>query len=290
MAAFMNTFQIKSPRDNVCYAPGELGSKNVYPFRLATTSFIFRADYDENVKRLGSWVDEIELLFFESRSPDACPANELIDTLGRLAADLNITYNIHLPIDIDPGSLQARRRSAARQVLTRFIRQSLPLSPTSFTLHLPYTMKTGDPDAIRHWQASVTEVVKALLDGSFDPGLICVENLDYPFAWAAGIVERFDLRVCFDIGHLIIQDRSPESFFSQYEDRIKIIHLHGVEGKQDHRSIDRIDPEIWKTIQARLKTFQGTVSLEVFSHADLSRSLEFLYRCQLHTPIASDRT
>ena len=289
MTAFMNTFQINRSRNNVCCAPDELCLKNVYPFRLATTSFIFRAGYAENVKRLGSWVDEIELLFFESRPPDACPTKRMIDTLGRLAADLSITYNIHLPIDIDPGSLQAGQRSAARQVLTRFIRQTQPLSPTSFTLHLPYTMKTRDPDAVRHWQASVTEVVKAILDGSFDPGLICVENLDYPFEWAAGIVERFDLRICFDVGHLIIQEGSPESFFSQYGDKIELIHLHGVQGKQDHRSIDHLDPMIWTTIQSRLKTFQGTVSLEVFSYPQLRRSLEFLNRSQLHVSSASDR-
>jgi hypothetical protein len=40
--------------------------KGFYPFKLATTSFIYPDDYIPNVKMLGPFVDEIELLLFES--------------------------------------------------------------------------------------------------------------------------------------------------------------------------------------------------------------------------------
>ncbi|MFW6236790.1 MAG: hypothetical protein ACOC3F_00200, partial [Desulfosudaceae bacterium] len=53
--------------------PLPVAYKNRYPFALSCPSFIFPAGYSENVRRLGSCVDEIELLFFESR-PDSLPS------------------------------------------------------------------------------------------------------------------------------------------------------------------------------------------------------------------------
>ena len=52
--------------------------KGRYPFRLAATSFVYPADYDVNVARLGRFVDEIELLFFEIRNADSLPSPALI--------------------------------------------------------------------------------------------------------------------------------------------------------------------------------------------------------------------
>jgi len=38
--------------------------KHAYPFKLGTTSFIYPDGYVPNVKMLGPYMDEIELLFF----------------------------------------------------------------------------------------------------------------------------------------------------------------------------------------------------------------------------------
>ena len=40
--------------------------KGRFPFTLATTSFIYPDDYVPNVRRLGPYLDEIELLCYES--------------------------------------------------------------------------------------------------------------------------------------------------------------------------------------------------------------------------------
>jgi hypothetical protein len=69
--------------------------KGFYPFKLATTSFIYPDDYIPNVKMLGPFVDEIELLLFESNAIESFFSASIIDKLQRLATDLNLSYNSH---------------------------------------------------------------------------------------------------------------------------------------------------------------------------------------------------
>ena len=72
--------------------------KGVYPFKIGTTSFIYPDHIIPNVKILGRYLDEIELLLFES-TPDSLPSKEEITTLATLATELDLTYHIHLPLD-----------------------------------------------------------------------------------------------------------------------------------------------------------------------------------------------
>ena len=74
--------------------------KGVYPFKLATTSFIYPDDYIPNVKMLGSFFDEIELLLFESKNIESLFPKSVVNELQCLAKDLDIGYNVHLPTDI----------------------------------------------------------------------------------------------------------------------------------------------------------------------------------------------
>ena len=103
--------------DSDAYPELKLDRNKRYPFRLATTSFIYRAGYAENVALLAPHFDEIELLFFESHGSQSCPSDELVDELGSLAADNDITYNVHLPIDISPGDPQNAQRQHAIRIL-----------------------------------------------------------------------------------------------------------------------------------------------------------------------------
>ncbi|MBT8357208.1 MAG: sugar phosphate isomerase/epimerase, partial [Desulfobacterales bacterium] len=73
--------------------------KGAYPFKLGTTSFIYQDDYIPNVKMLGPYIDEIELLLFESK-PSSLPNKKEIDELSLLSKEFDLSYNIHLPIDI----------------------------------------------------------------------------------------------------------------------------------------------------------------------------------------------
>ena len=115
--------------------------KHRYPFRLATTSFIHRSGYCENVSSLAPFVDEIELLFLER---DHLPSQQEIRDLSRLAHELDITYNVHLPMDISLAhpSPEIRRRSI--EAVLEALALAAPLNATGHVLHL--TFEEADTD------------------------------------------------------------------------------------------------------------------------------------------------
>ena len=85
--------------------------------------------------------------------------------------------------------------------------------------------------------------------------------------------------VCLDIGHLIIYGADIPSVFNDCAESVSIIHLHGVKEGKDHGPLDQLPDNLLRFLVQKLKTFDGTVSLEVFNYIDLSSSLSFLERC-----------
>jgi len=260
---------VKTTADNI---PPTLprSYKGQYPFRLAATSFIYPADYVTNVRRLGPHLDEIELLLFESR-PDALPTAAEIDRLAALAAELALTYNVHLPLDISICSPDAKHRLAAVRTLKQIIDLTAPLSPTTHTLHLPY--ESGPRTA---WLEAAEQSIARLLDLGIRNRCLSIETLDYPFEWVSDIVETHNLSVCIDLGHLILHGMDPVATLDRHHERTAIIHFHGVTGTADHLPLERLDITIARPLVDRLKRFAGTVSIEVFSFDDLAASLETL--------------
>ena len=57
--------------DPVANVTAEKSIRGQFDFRVAATSFLIPADWETNVSQVGPLVDEIELLFFDSR-PAAC--------------------------------------------------------------------------------------------------------------------------------------------------------------------------------------------------------------------------
>ncbi|MEN8246146.1 MAG: cobamide remodeling phosphodiesterase CbiR [Thermodesulfobacteriota bacterium] len=250
--------------------------KGRYPFRLGTTSFIHPAGYADNVATIGPYVDEIELLFFETLASGPGPLREEVRQIHQLSNELKVSFNVHLPSDVSPGHKDKHRREAAVHSLKGVIDLTAPLFPSTLTLHLPLE---GDPTVasdLDRWQERTTQSVKALLDSGVEPQTLSVETLDYPFEMVEPIVKELDLKVCLDIGHCIVHGFNYVSLFSRLYERIVILHLHGVDGNQDHLSLDRLAPPHAASILNILKQFKGVASLEVFSYGHLKSSLEYL--------------
>lgn len=252
------------------FIPLETSAKGAFPFTLACPSFIYRAGYAENVRRLAAVVDEIELLFFESRFADSLPAPALVRELEKLGRRGRITYNVHLPTDIFPGHRDAVERRRAVTVLREMLERLAPLSPSSFTLHL--NRDAADAD-IAGWQANTRDSLRQVLDGGFPGRRIAIENIDDDLVSAAPVIQALDLSVCMDMGHLVAQRRSLTAFFQRWRERIAIVHLHGVAGGRDHLPLDRLTDGRLAAALALLRGFDGVVSLEVFSREALAASL-----------------
>lgn len=250
--------------------------KRCFPFRLSVPSFIYPAGYVENVRLLSPYVDEIELLLFES-DESSLPSQWEIEELAALAASQHISYNIHLPIDLDLADSDDRCRQSDAKRLAKAVERVTPLSPTTHVLHLPFNEADTDPRTVAKWvrrnRNSLNEIFAA---GNVPPGNFSIETLDYsPFLFEA-LVAEFDLAVCVDIGHLFRYGYALEAVWRKFGHRTTMVHLHGVFQQKDHLALDRMGAGKRERVKRYLGDYSGGLSLEVFSFDRLTASLSCL--------------
>jgi sugar phosphate isomerase/epimerase len=248
--------------------------KKAYPFRLATTSFIYPAGYSDNVRRLAPWVDEIELLLLEG---DHLPDSAEIHQLKKLADDQDITYNVHLPMDIHMGAVDASRRDRSISVVAQALERAVPLAPTTYTLHLTVDDSVQTSTDIKTWQSRCMESLEDLMKRTKIPSRwLSVETLDFNPQWLVDIVEPMDLAICIDVGHLLRFGYDLASVIDLFEQRTTVYHLHGVAGGKDHLSLAKFETDTANILIPVLENFCGTVSIEVFNRRHLTESLDTL--------------
>ncbi len=257
------------------YPSPEKSYKNHYPFKLGTTSFIYPDTYAPNVKMLGPYLDEIELLFMESNT-SSLPSKHQIDELALLAKEFDLTYNIHLPSDIFLGNPDPSVRLYAVETVKRVVELAYTLTPSTWTLHLVHDEKGYEDSQLKKWLERIHKSLKQIVSGGINSRDISIETLSYPFEWLKEIIDELDLSVCVDLGHLFLYGFDPKAIFNTYSRRISILHLHGVENKTDHIGLERLNMKHTETVVEILKTFTGVVSLEVFSYKHLASSLVYL--------------
>lgn len=249
--------------------------KGLYPFKIGTTSYIYPDHIIPNVKMLAPYLDEIELLLFES-TPAGLPSKKDIKDLLFLAKEFNLSYNIHLPTDISLSSLNLSNRRHGIEVIKKVMDLVSPLLPSTCTLHLSYDEASRDENTVQRWRDFTYESMSQLIDTGINGNLLSIETLAYPFEWVEQIIYDLNLLVCIDLGHLIINGFNCNKIFDKYFEITPILHLHGVEKKRDHISLDRMSDIDMNSIITILKKFTGVVSLEVFSLDHLTASLNFL--------------
>ena len=246
--------------------------KKRYPFRIGTTSFIYPAGYTDNVARLGSYVDEIELLMFESR-PDCRPTGYLVEALAEMGHEYDLTYNIHLPTDLDLTHPNRSRRNRACRILCEFMTILAPLNPSVYVLHLAPPADANGHGEVSAWQGIAAESLGEILATGVPGRRLALENLMFPFAWLAPLVAHFDLGVCLDTGHLALQSADLPAFLRQYGPRIVIGHLHGLLDGRDHGPLSGLPTGYREPLRTWLASFTGSVSLVVFAFDPLLASL-----------------
>lgn len=245
------------------------------PFRLGTTSYIWPDDILPNVRQLALLVDDVELVLFEtdeygSNLPD--PAT--IAELGRIAADHDLTYTVHLPLDLrlaDPGAGLHPSLDKARRVIER----TLPLNPFAYVLHLDGKAIMGAPDAetLAGWQAQAAASLEQVAAWAGGARRLCVENLEnYDPASLRDVLDRVPASRCIDVGHLWLLGQDPLAHLREWQERARVIHLHGVVSR-DHQSLAAAPPGKLDPVVAHfLAHLRGVVTLEVFGLEDFESS------------------
>lgn len=250
--------------------------KGLYPFKICTTSFIYPDHYIPNVRMLGPYMDEIELLLFESEGPEALPSRAVISELCRLAEEFDLSYNVHLPTDISISDRDPARQQRAVQTMIRVMDLVKPLDASALILHVPYNQKSYDQNLVESWRNRVHQNLVKITSTVEKQEIITVETLDYPLDLLEDIILDLDLRICLDLGHLIVYDYDLIEVFNKYFYQTSVIHLHGVENDHDHTALDRLSDNLTSTVLRILKRFTGVVSLEVFSFENLDASLKHI--------------
>lgn len=249
--------------------------KGAFPFRICAPSFIYPASWTDNIRLLGPCLDEIEVLLFDSVHHTDFPSKDAIEKMSILSEEHAVTYNVHLPIDINPGSLNAGYRQRAIETLIETYQLVAPLNPTATILHLPWEGPATDRAARTQWRRRIEKSVESLIVSGVPAEKLSVETLDYPLDWVAPIIDLFDLRVCLDLGHLFIHEVDWVAVYEKWAHRINMVHLHGVSNGRDHLCLDKLAKPLVISILDVLASFKGTVSIEVFSYDALKHSLSY---------------
>lgn len=250
-----------------------------YRFRLGVPSYVYPADILSNVEALAPGVDDIEIVLFESETLSPLPSPDIVARLVELAAAHRLTYTVHLPIDRQLGSADGAERAACQGQILKIMARAAPLDPFAYILHLGGVEPSTTAGGVKEWQARVAEQLPAIVARARDSSRICVENLSYPFAWCEPLLERFDLGVCLDTGHLALAGGEVDRHFRRYADRIRVIHLHGAKDGKDHRPLTAM-PDAWLgRFLNSIDNFTGVLTLELFDFDSVRLSMEILSQC-----------
>jgi sugar phosphate isomerase/epimerase len=251
-----------------------------YPFRLGTTSYIIPADILPNVRYLAGKVRDVELVLFEvDDGPNNLPTHEQIAELRSLAADNDLTYTVHLPLDLrlaDDGSPRHVSLEKARRVIdcTR------ELDPWAYVLHLDgKSVRSGaTPEAMRRWQDQAAQSLELVGGWAGSVGKLAVENLEgYPLDFYQPVLERIAVSRTVDVGHLWLDGHDPIAYLREALPRTRVIHIHGI-AERDHASLAHVETEKLRAVLDELirANYQGVFTMEIFSEDDFLTSLAAL--------------
>lgn len=247
------------------------------PFRLGTSSYIIPADILPNVHYLAGKVRDIELILFEvDDGQNNLPSDDVIDELIKLAVLYDLTYTVHLPLDLKlgaDGSGQDISLIKAHKVIDLTKR----LTPWAYVLHLEGkdVRYSKDVDVLRHWQDQAVRALEIVSEWAGGAEKLAVENLEhYPPDFIQPVLDRIPVSRCVDIGHLWVDGIPVMPYLEKALPRTRVIHFHGI-GERDHSSLSYVDPQEMDLVLRKLLTeYRGVLTMELFSEPDFLSSIE----------------
>ena len=253
-----------------------------FPFRLGTSSYIIPADILPNIHYLAGKVQDIELVLFEvDDGPNNLPSVEQIAEMRSLAVQHDLTYTVHLPLDLRLGE-DGSPRHVSLEKAQRVINCTRELAPWAYVLHLDGRSILGGADAqtTRRWQDQAVQALEIVAEWAGGPRKLAVENLEtYPLDFYQPVLERIDVSRTVDVGHLWLDGHDPVAYLRQALPRTRVIHIHGI-AERDHQSLAHVVPEKLRAVLDELVSadYTGVFTLEIFSEDDFLSSLAAIER------------
>ncbi len=246
------------------------------PFRLGTTSYILPDDILPNVRYLADKMQDVELVLFEvDDEQNNLPSSQVITELAALAEAHDLTYTVHLPLDLRlaAGGEESHRSLTLAQAV---IERTRSLNPWAYVLHLDgrKVIAGATPAGLQSWQDQAVRALELVAGWLGDAGLLAVENLDhYPPDFIHPVIARIPVSRCVDVGHLWLEGHDPLPYLEAALPRTRVIHLHGI-GERDHQSIARMPQEKLDGVLGLLVEagYSGVVTMEIFGKEDFFSS------------------
>ena len=192
-----------------------------------------------------------------------------------------ITYSVHLPFmgGVNFTTSIDSIRQASFEVVKDIAKQCAPLEPITYVLHisglLEDLMGVGlrDDAVINAYLGYASESLAQIVE-IIPPKKLCLENLEYiAFEKIYPLVEKFDTRVCMDVGHLKLRNEDIAGFVTKYGARLGQVHMHDVTYRlfdkrvrvmDDHQGLGAGVIDVDAVVQMLHKAdFDGPLVLEV---------------------------
>ncbi|MHA1323437.1 MAG: cobamide remodeling phosphodiesterase CbiR [Candidatus Helarchaeota archaeon] len=204
------------------------------PFDLKNLQFPFLVE-----KAINAGYEHIELsMDLEYVLPGAL-SRRIIKKLKHIQEKMDISYSIHLPIwSIELASPNAVIRDASIRCAIDSIKRTSILNPLAYVIHLTggLAAEFSKVSLDSKIQATIFRIMngfaaisieKILKETGIAPGLIAVENVEFPFSITRQLIDKYNLSVCLDFGHQICGYSGKETVFELWElHKDKTIELH----------------------------------------------------------------
>jgi sugar phosphate isomerase/epimerase len=255
------------------------------PFRIGTTSFIYRADIITNVKKLKDYVDDIEIVLFESKENDGLPDLSVLEEIRHIVGRSDTSVTVHLPLDLRLGDTDPDCRIASVDCAVKIIDRTSIINPWAYIVHLNPGMllETDSQSLWDSWASFCRESLSEIASRTKNSRRICIENLEnYRHDRLDSVIEGNPISLCLDIGHLWVQQLDPVPIIEKYGTRIRVVHIHGIR-KRDHASLKYVEKSELKRVLDALHAirFPGVLTIEIFNRRDLKTSLKKIGECAI---------
>lgn len=227
------------------------------PWPIAAPSFIWPARVGQNCKQLENVVDEAALVFFQTQG---CLEYDQED-LPLWMADLNLSYHMHLPLDLPWG----QGGQAAAETAIAVADKAAFCRPQNFVLHPPDNHHLF-LDFHRQWCARGMPSHSLLLENIGGNDL-------RPLLPA---IAETDCRICLDYGHLSVYGQWSLVQEKLVHSRLGMLHLYAPVGGHTHKGLTSLPDQDQDAVLQLLDMLPAgqTVVLEVFSWPELRASLD----------------
>jgi sugar phosphate isomerase/epimerase len=166
---------------------------------------------------------------------------EAIEALLKIKKEEGISYTVHLPLwAVEPASPNEFIRKASVDVLADAVKLCEPLDPEVYVIHATGALAAEFSrleveefyrDFICGMMANLAEksVQELLSKTEMEGKKLAIETVEFPFKFMRKIIDKLDISMCFDTGHLLAGYPGIYPFMEFLEenfDRIVNIHFH----------------------------------------------------------------